>query len=169
MKGVSTALLFASLSAIWPVLPACTLLTAPLAGALIGGAQLAIKGAELQTEIRKADAQLAVDAPFEKAWDVCLTTLVNLDIEEIRGKKTAQGDGGLFEGVAKKTKIRVVIVKLTEEITEFGIWTSHDKALAGLICERIKEEALDTGQSPQEPDDEGPTAPKEEKRDSLAT
>ena len=89
-----------------------------LAGALIGGAQLAIKGAELQKDIRKADAQLAVDTPFEKAWDACLTTLVNLDIEQIAGKKTAQGDGGLFEGVAKKTKIRVVMVKLTEEITE---------------------------------------------------
>ena len=29
MKGVSTALLFASLSAMWLLLPACTLLTAP--------------------------------------------------------------------------------------------------------------------------------------------
>jgi hypothetical protein len=94
---------------------------------------------------------------------------VDLDIEQIRGKKTAQGDGGLFEGVANKTKIRVVIVKLTDQITEIGIWTSHDNALAGLICERIKEEALDTGQSPQEPDGEGPAAPREEKRDSLAT
>ena len=94
---------------------------------------------------------------------------MNLDIEGIRGKRTAQGDGGIIEGVAKKTKIRVVIAKLTEEITEFGIWTSHDKALADLIRERIKEEALYTQQPPQEPDGEAPTVPREGKRDGPAT
>jgi hypothetical protein len=142
-KGISTALLFASLSAMWLLLHGCTLLTSPIASAVIGGAQLAIKGAELQKEIRKADAQLAVDTPFEKAWDASLTVLVNLDIEGIRSERTTQGDGRLFGGMAKKTNIKVVVVRLTEEITEFGIWASHDKALADLICERIKEEALE--------------------------
>ena len=43
--------------------------------------------------------------------------------------------------MAKKIKVKVVAVKLTEKITEIGIWTGHDKALAELIAEKIKEEA----------------------------
>ena len=145
-KVFFTVPLFVCLTALCLVLHGCAFLSTPIASALIGGAQLAIKGAELQKEIRKADAQLAVDTPFEKAWDGCLTALVNLDIEGIRSERTTQGDGGVFEGEAAKTKIRVVVVKLTEDITEIGIWASRDKALADLICERIKEEALEARQ-----------------------
>lgn len=133
----------ACFAALFVALHGCAVLTSPIASAVIGGAQLAIKGAELQKEIKKADAQLAVDTPFEKAWDACLTALVNLDIEGVRSQRTTQGDGGVFGGEAGKTTIRVVVVKLTEGITEIGIWTGHDKALADLLLERIKEEALE--------------------------
>jgi hypothetical protein len=41
----------------------CALLTAPVASEVIGGVQIAIKGAELQNEIRKADVQEAIVRP----------------------------------------------------------------------------------------------------------
>ena len=140
MKIISAVLLFVFVAAVWLALQACTLLTVPMTTAVIGGAQLAIKGAELQKEIRKADAQEAIDTPFEKTWDTSLIALANLHIEIVRIEKTKEKDGGFIEGLAKKTKIKVVAVKLTEKITEIGIWTNHDKALAGLIAEKIKEE-----------------------------
>ncbi len=121
------------------------MITVPMTQALFGGAELAIKGAELQKQIRKADAQEAVDASFEKIWDTSFTALVNLHIEVIRVVKTEEGDGGSIEGMANKVKVKVVAVKLTESITEIGIWTSHDKALANLIAERIREEAHERG------------------------
>lgn len=96
---------------------------------------------KLQKEIRKADAQEALDASFENTWDMSVTALMNLHIEIVRIEKTKEGDGGSIEGLAKKIKIKVVAVKLTEKITEIGIWTGHDKALAGLIAEKIKEGA----------------------------
>ncbi len=141
MKIISAVLLFVFVAGVWLVLQACTLLTVPMTTAVIGGAQLAIKGAELQKEIRKADAQKAIDTSFEKTWDMSLIALVNLHIEIVRIEKTKEEDGGLIEGLAKKIKVKVVAVKLTEKITEIGIWTNHDKALAGLIAEKIKEEA----------------------------
>jgi hypothetical protein len=141
MKVISAVLWWALFAGLWLALQACALITTPLTTAVIGGAQLAIKGAELQTQIRKADAQAAIDTPFEKTWDKSVVALVNLHIEIIRAERTKNGDGGLIEGLAKKTKIKVLAVKLTENITEIGIWTGHDKALAGLIAEKIKEEA----------------------------
>jgi hypothetical protein len=140
VKIISAVLLFVFVAAVWLALQACTLLTVPMTTAVIGGAQLAIKGAELQKEIRKADAQEAIDTSFEKTWDMSLIALVNLHIEIIKIDKTKEEDGGLIEGLAKKIKVKVVAVKLTEKITEIGIWTNHDKALAGLIAEKIKEE-----------------------------
>ena len=70
----------------------------------------------------------------------------DLDIEIVRVERAREkggglGDGVLIEGLAEKIKVKVVAVKLTENITEIGIWASHDKALAGLIAEKIKEEA----------------------------
>jgi hypothetical protein len=141
MKSIRTVLLFVFLAGLWPVLQACTLLTAPLTSALIGGAQLALKGAELQKEIRKADAQEAIDTSFEKTWDSSIVALGDLDIEIIRVERNREEDGVLIEGQIKKIKIRVVAVMLTDKITEIGIWSGHDKALAGLIAEKIKEEA----------------------------
>ena len=138
MRIIRAFLLFAGIGL---ALHACALMTVPMTTAVIGGAQLAIKGAELQKEIRTADVQVAVDTPFEKTWDMSITTLVNLHIKIVRTATTAEEDGGLIEGLASKTKVRLVSVKLTEKITEIGIWTSHDKALAGLIADKIKEEA----------------------------
>jgi hypothetical protein len=140
MKIISAVLSFAFFAGLCLALQACTLLIAPITTAVIGGATLAIKGAELQKEIRKADAQQAFDASFEKTWDMSVMALGNLDIEIIRVEKNREGDGGSIEGLAKKIKVRVVAVKLTEKITEIGIRTGRDKALAGLIAEKIRDE-----------------------------
>jgi hypothetical protein len=141
MKSVSTVLVFVFFAGVWLALQACALLTGPVATTVIGGTQLAIKGAELEKEIRKADVQEAIDASFEKTWNIAVIALVNLDIEITRSERNAQEDGGLIEGLAKKIEVKVVAVKLTEKITEIGIWASHDKALAGLIADKIKGEA----------------------------
>jgi hypothetical protein len=142
-RGLSASLPLLSLGALCLALHGCAVVASPIASAVIGGAQLAIKGAELQKEIKKADTQLAVEAPFEKAWDACLTALVNLDLEGIRSERTTLGDGGLFQGEAGKTSIKVAVVKLTEQITEIGIWASHDKALAELVSQKIVEEGVE--------------------------
>ena len=141
MKIISAVLLFVFLAAIGLALQRCALMTTPMTTAVIGGTQLAIKGAELEKEIRKADVQEAVDTPFERTWDRSIIALANLQIAISRIEKTQEGDGGFIEGLAKKIKVKVVAVKLTEKITEIGIWTGHDKALAELIAEKIKEEA----------------------------
>ena len=140
MKKFSAILLCVFFAGISLALQACTtFLTLPLA-TLFGGAQLAIKGAELQKEIRKADVQEAFDRPFENTWNVAVIALVNLHIEITRVGKTQEEDGGLIEGRAQKIKVKIIAVELTEDITEVGIWTEHDKALAGLIAEKIREE-----------------------------
>ena len=120
---------------------ACATLTAPVATEMISGAELALKGAELQKEIRKADVQEAVDTPFERVWDTSIITLVNLDIGIKKSERNPQDDGGIIEGLVKKKKVKVIVVKLTEKITEIGIWAGGDKALAGLIARRIRDEA----------------------------
>ena len=140
MKKFSAILLCVFFAGISLALQTCTLLTLPLA-TVFGGAQLAIQGAELQKAIRKADVQEAFDRPFEKMWNVAVIALVNLHIEITRVGKTQEEDGGLIEGRVQKIKVKVIAVELTEDITEVGIWTGHDKALAGLIAEKIREEA----------------------------
>ena len=57
MKIISAVLLFVFLAAIGLALHRCALMTTPMTTAVIGGTQLAIKGAELEKEIRKADVQ----------------------------------------------------------------------------------------------------------------
>jgi hypothetical protein len=141
MKSISAVLLFVFFAGIGLALQACALITIPMTTAVIGGAQLAIKGTELQKEIGKADVQEAIDTSFEKTWDRSVIALANLHIEIIRMERIREEDGGLIEGLAKKIKVKVVVVRLTEKITEIGVWASHDKALAGLIAEKIKEEA----------------------------
>lgn len=121
----------------------------PATVAAIGGAGLVIKGAELQSQIRKADAEEALDVSFEKTWDASIGALSDLDIEVALTKRIEQGNGGLVEGKIKGTEVKVAIVRLTEKITEFGIsathpgclWSTHDKALARLIADKIREEA----------------------------
>ncbi len=119
---------------------ACTTVASPFLSAILGGAQLAIKGAELQKEIRKADVQEALDSPFEKTWNVAVMALMNLHVEITRIQKNQEEDGGVIEGRAQKIEIKIIAVKLTEEITEIGVWAEHDKALAKLIAEKIREE-----------------------------
>jgi hypothetical protein len=131
-------LLFLSAPA-FPALHGCALLTAPLATAAFGGAGLAIKGAELQKEIEKADSQEAVDAPFEQTWDLCFTVLLSLDVEIVRTARTPAQDGGVIEGRIKKRKIRVVAAEINDRITKVGVWAAHDKALAALINYKIRE------------------------------
>ena len=67
-------------------------------------------------------------------------TLVNLHIEIAKIEKTPDGNGGLIEGRARKIKVKVIAIEITENITEVGIWTDYDKAVAELIAEKIKEE-----------------------------
>jgi hypothetical protein len=67
-------------------------------------------------------------------------SLVNLRIEITKIGKTPEGNGGLIEGRARKIKIKVIAIEITENITEVGIWTDYDIALAELIGEKIKEE-----------------------------
>ena len=150
MRIGPTVLSFLFFAAACLALHGCALLTVPLATAVIGGTQLAIKGAELQKEIKKADAQAALDASFKKTWDVALSALTDLDIEIIQNERNQEETGGIIGGLAKQTRVEIVVVKLTKKITEIGIWasrgrgcfwTSHDKALAGLIAEKIKKEA----------------------------
>jgi hypothetical protein len=107
---------------------------------VFGGAQLAIKGTELQKELRRADVRVAFDDPFERAWNMSAIAMVNLRIEVTKIGMTKEENGGLIEGRAGKTKVKVVAVELTENITEIGIWTEHNKALAELIAEKIREE-----------------------------
>jgi hypothetical protein len=140
MKKFSAILLCVFFAGMSLALQTCTLLTLPLA-TVFGGAQLAIKGGELQKEIRKADVQEAFDSPFEKTWNMSVIALVNLHIEVTRVGRTPEGNGGLIEGRAEKIKVKVVAVEVTQDITEVGIWAEHDRALARLIAEKIREEA----------------------------
>ena len=141
MKIISAVLSFVFLAGTGLALQSCALMTAPVTTAVVGGTQLAIRGAELEKEIRSADVQAAIDTSFEKTWDRSIIALANLDIELVGAEKNREGDGGVIEGLAKKIKVKVAAVKLTEKITEIGIWADYDKALAELIAEEIKKEA----------------------------
>ncbi len=140
MKNLPAVLLCVFFVAISLVLQACALITSPITTTVLGGAQLAIKGTELQKEIRKADVRKALDSPFENTWNMASKALVDLRIEITRSVRTDKDKGGLIEGRAQKIKVKLVVVKLTEDITEIGIWTEHDKALAELIADKIREE-----------------------------
>ena len=140
MRSFSAVSLWVFFAGVSLALQTCTLITLPLTTTVFGGAQLAIKGAELQKEIRKADIQEAFDSPFEKTWNMSVIALVNLHIEITRVGRTQEGNGGLIEGRAQKIKVKVIAVELTQDITEIGICTEHDKAFARLIAEKIREE-----------------------------
>lgn len=140
MKDFRVIILWVFFAAISLALQACTALMSLPLTTFFGGAQLAIKGAELQKEVRKADVQEAFDSPFEKTWNMSVIALMNLHIEVTRVGKTPEGKGGLIEGRAQKIKIKVIAVEVTQDITEVGIWAEHDKALAELIAKKIREE-----------------------------
>jgi len=140
VKSLSALLLAVFFAALGPVLQSCSLITLPLTTTVLGGAQLAIKGAELQKELSKADIRKSFESPFEKTWNTAVIALVNLRIEIAKIGKTPEGNGGLIEGRARKIKVKVIAVEITEHITEVGIWTDYEIALAELIAEKIKEE-----------------------------
>jgi len=148
MKAIRLAALFFLAGVVPGALQGCVYLTAPLATAAFGGAGLAIKGAELRNQIKRADSHDAIDTPFEKTWDVCLTVLSSLDIDVVRAERTPAQDGGVIEGKVKKTNIRVVVAEFNDKITEVGIWANHDKALAGLIAQKIKDLCAPLGPLP---------------------
>ncbi len=138
MRIISAAVLLALFAG---ALQGCAFLATPLATGAIGGAQLAIKGAELQQQIRKANVQKAIDAPFEQVWSAAVTVPADLEIAVTRSQENELGDGGIVEGVVKSTRIKIVVAKLTEKITKIGIWANGDKALAELLAERINDQA----------------------------
>jgi hypothetical protein len=149
MKTISYVLFLAGVCL---SLQGCVYLAAPATTAVLGGAGLIIKGAELQNQIRKADAQEAFALSFENTWDASMAALLNLDIEVTLNKRAAPRNGGLIEGKTRETDVKVVIIRLTEKISEVGVsathpgclWASHDKALATLIADKIREEAQKT-------------------------
>ena len=107
-KIVSMILLYVYFAGVCLALHACTLLTVPVATVVLGGSQIALRGAELQKEIRKADAQEAVAASFKETWDKSLVALTNLDIEIDRSERTLAETGGVIEGMANETRVTVV-------------------------------------------------------------
>jgi hypothetical protein len=140
MKNIPAILSCLFFAGIGLALPSCGFITIPLTTTVLGGATLAIKGAELQKELSKADVRKSFESPFENTWNTAAIALVNLRIEIAKIGKTPEGNGGLIEGRARKIKIKVIAVEITENITEVGIWTDYDIALAELIAEKIKEE-----------------------------
>jgi hypothetical protein len=140
MKNFKVFLLFAVFAGMSLALQSCASITLPLTTTVFGSAQLAIKGTELQKELKRADVRVAFDDPFERAWNMSAIALVNLRIQVTKIGTTQEENGGLIEGRAGKTTVKIVAVELTENITEIGIWTEHNKALAELIAEKIREE-----------------------------
>jgi hypothetical protein len=140
-KCLPAVLLGVCFAVLGPALQSCGFITIPLTSTVLGGATLAIKGAELQKELSKADIRKSFDCSFEKMWNMAAIALVNLRIDIAKIAKTPpEGDGGLIEGRARKIKVKVIAIEITENITEVGIWADYDKALAELIAEKIKEE-----------------------------
>lgn len=102
-------------------LQTCALITSPITTTVMGGAQLAIKGTELQKEIRGADVREAFDSPFEKTWNISAKALADLRIEITKIGRKEEGNGGVIEGRAQKIKIKLMGVKLTEDIADLDL------------------------------------------------
>lgn len=73
----------------------------------------------------------------------------NLRIEITKTQRNEAGDGGIIEAQAEKIKVRIVLAKVTENITEIGIWAGHDNAFARLIVEEIKGERQKQDKRPE--------------------
>ena len=114
------------------------LATVPVA-AVVGGAELALKGGDLYTEMKKADARQAFDIPFEATWEITLDVLQDLRVKLGKAGKNKAGDGGLIEARARENKVRIAVVKMTDQVSEVGIWVKGDKAFADLILKKIEE------------------------------
>jgi hypothetical protein len=140
MKKLQPVSLYLFLAVISLALQTCALITSPITTTVLGGAQLAIKGTELQKEISKADVREAFDSPFEKTWNMAAKALQDLHIEITKIGTTDEGKGGIMEGRAENIKVKLIGVELTQNITEIGIWAEHDKALGELIAEKLRGE-----------------------------
>lgn len=117
----------------------CVYLATIPAAAVVGGAELALKGGDLYKEMRKADARQAFDVPFEATWEITLDVLRDLRVKSEKAGKNKAGDGGLIEARAHENKIRIAVVKMTDQVSEVGIWLKGDKAFADLIMKKIEE------------------------------
>ncbi len=119
----------------------CVTLAAIPVAAVVGGAELALKGGDLYKDMRKADARLAFDIPFDAMWDITLTVTQDLGIQTKKVAKNKEGDGAVIEARAHNNKIRIAVVKMTDRTSEVGIWVKRDKAFADLIMKKIEESA----------------------------
>ena len=116
----------------------CVYLATIPATAVVAGAELALKGGDLYKEMRKADARQAFDVPFEATWEIALDALQDLRVKSGKAEKNKAGDGGLIEAQAREIKIRIAVVKMTDQVSEVGIWVKHDKAFADLVMKKIE-------------------------------
>ncbi|HWT83402.1 MAG TPA: hypothetical protein VN648_31920, partial [Candidatus Methylomirabilis sp.] len=122
------------------LLQSCTvLLTVPFV-TFFGGAELALKGRDLYNQMKRADGRRAFELPFEETWDNTLQVLNDLSLETNKAGKNKEGDGGVVEAKSRDAEIRIAVVKLTEKVSEVGIWAKRDQPLAALILDKISEE-----------------------------
>lgn len=103
-----------------------------------GGVELIMKGADVEKALRKADFQEAYNLSFEETWKRAGAALITLKIDIENSGINKDGDAGAIHARMKKTKIRIAVVKLTDVVSEVGIWTKHDDALAKLIAQEIR-------------------------------
>lgn len=123
-------------------LPSCAAPVATLpVTTLINGAQLALTGGDIYRQMGLADGRTAFEMGFEEAWDHALSALQGLAFEIEEFGTNEANDGGLIQAKSLTGKIRVAVIKLSEEVSEIGIWTRKDPALAELILDRIRREA----------------------------
>ncbi len=115
------------------------LATIPVA-AVVGGAELAVKGTDIYKSMRKADERQAFELSFDRMWEITLTALGNLGIHAKKAAFNKERDGGVIEARAHDHKITIAVVKITEQVCEVGIWAKKDKALADLIIKKIAQE-----------------------------
>ncbi len=116
---------------------AAPLLALPIT-AFLSGAELALKGGDLYKQMKKADGRKAFELTFEQTWDNTLLALEDLSLEIDKAGKNKEGDGGLIEAKSLDGKISVAVIKLSERVSEVGIWTKRDQALAALILAKIE-------------------------------
>jgi hypothetical protein len=121
--------------------PACVTLAAIPVAAVVGGAELAVKGGDIYKSMRKADERQAFEVPFVRMWEITLAALEDLGMQAVKAAKNKDGDGGLIETRAHEHKISIAVVKMTDRVSEIGVWAKKDKSLADLIIKKIAERA----------------------------
>ncbi len=121
-------------------LSSCALLAVTAAlplGTVESGLGLLMKGAEVEKAMRKADYREAYNLPFSETWKRVGDALVKLQIPIEKAGLNKDGDAAAVHAFLDKKKITIGVVKLTGAVSEVGIWTKHDLALARLIAEEI--------------------------------